>query len=128
MSLKRRLAPRSPTSRNMTSLWLSSRMGAGYRRARLSALAGGAFGSVVGFGAVLPSIGGRFDAASSLANAARRGSKRGAWGKRSSSMTPRIAAVTAASSSAGRSIVGTARIWADDICPARSWATRPRAA
>jgi hypothetical protein len=33
-------------------------------------------------------------AASSLASAARSGSKRGAWGKRSPSMTPRIAAVS----------------------------------
>ena len=76
-------------------------MGVGYRRARLSALAGGgAFRSGVGFGA----------AASSLASAARSGSSRGAWGYWSSAMVRRIAAVTAASSSAGRSIVGTARI------------------
>ena len=77
-----------------------AQMGVGYRRARLSALAGGgAFGYRFGF-----------VAASNLASAARSGSKRGAWGNLSSAMTPRIAAVTAASSSAGRSIVGTARI------------------
>jgi hypothetical protein len=91
-----------------------------YRRTRLSALAGGgaSFGAAVAFpplvsllffraaasfGAVSPR-----DAASSLANAARSGSRRGAWGYRSSAMTRRIAAVTAASSASVRSIVGTA--------------------
>jgi hypothetical protein len=70
-----------------------------YRRARLAALAGGGvFGFVVGSAA-----------ASSFPSAARSGSKRGAWGNRSSSMARRMAAVTAASSSAGRSIVGMAR-------------------
>jgi hypothetical protein len=49
-------------------------------------------------------------AASNLASAARRGSRRGAWGYRSPSMTPRIAAITAASSSSGRSIFGTDRL------------------
>jgi hypothetical protein len=49
-------------------------MAAGYRRARLSALAGGgAFGS----GAECDA-GDAFDAASSLASAARNGSRRGA--------------------------------------------------
>jgi hypothetical protein len=38
------------------------------------------------------------------------GSGRGAWGYRSPSMAPRIAAVTAATSSSGKSTVGTARI------------------
>jgi hypothetical protein len=77
------------------------RLGAGYRRARLSALAGGrAFESGVGV-----------DAASSLASAAGRGA--GAQGYRSPSMTPRIAAVTAASSSSGRSVVGTAQSFPD---------------
>jgi hypothetical protein len=58
-------------------------MGAGYRRVRLSALAGGgAFGSAVGSGA----------AASNFPSAARSGSRRGAWGNRSSLMARRIAA------------------------------------
>ena len=71
-----------------------------YRRARLSALAGGgAFGSGVGLGA---------DAASNLASDARSGSRRGAWGKRSSSTRRRIAAVTAAISSSVRLMVGMA--------------------
>ena len=39
----------------------------------------------------------------------RSGSSRGAWGNLSSSMSRRSAAVTAASSSSGRSIVGMAR-------------------
>jgi hypothetical protein len=56
-------------------------MGVGYRRARLSALAGGGASGV------------GFDAASNLASAARSGSRRGAWGYRSPSMTSRIAAV-----------------------------------
>ena len=74
-------------------------MGVGYRRARLSTLAGGgAFGSGVGSGA-----------ASNFPSAARSGSRRGAWGNRSSSIARRIAAVTAASSSAVRLIVGTGR-------------------
>jgi hypothetical protein len=47
-------------------------------------------------------------AASSPASAARSGSRRGACGYRSPVMRPRMAAATAASSSAGRSIVGTA--------------------
>jgi hypothetical protein len=56
-------------------------MGPGYRRARSSALAGGgAFGSGVGSGA-----------ASNFPSAARSGSRRGAWGNRSSSMARRIA-------------------------------------
>jgi ParB-like chromosome segregation protein Spo0J len=82
---------------------------AAYRRARLLALAAGeAFGCGAGFGAV---AGGKvpvrnFDAASSLARAARSGSRRGAWGYLSSSMRRRIAADTAASSSLVRSIVG----------------------
>jgi hypothetical protein len=63
-------------------------------------------------------------AASSLASAARSGSRRGACGYRSPSMTPRIAAVTTASSSSGRSIVGTAGTLGADNCPARKDAPR----
>jgi hypothetical protein len=83
-----------------------AKVGAGYRRARLSALAGerGSLGSR-GEPNGVPTL-----AASNLASAARSGSRRGAWGYRSPSMTPRIAADTAASSSAGRSIVGTAEL------------------
>jgi hypothetical protein len=70
-------------------------------RARLSALAaGGAFGFK--FETVSDLV-----AASNLASAARSGCRRGAWGSLSSSIARRIAAVTAASSSSGRSIVGT---------------------
>jgi hypothetical protein len=51
---------------------------AAYRRARLSALAGGgAFGSAAERDTRVA-----FDAASSLASAARSGSRRGAWGYR----------------------------------------------
>jgi hypothetical protein len=74
-------------------------MGVGYRRARLSALAGGgAFGCGAGFGA---------GAGSSFASAERSGSRRGARGNLSVSMARRIAAVTAASSSSVTVIVDT---------------------
>jgi hypothetical protein len=83
-------------------------MGVGYRRARLSALAGGAaFAAMLDFSTLFSLVvfraGAAFaaDAASSLASAARSGSRRGAWGYRSPSMTPRIADATAASSSSG---------------------------
>jgi hypothetical protein len=78
-----------------------------YRTVRLPILAAGeAFGGAVGF-----------DSAASFPSAARSGSRRGAWGNRSSSMARRIAAVTAASSSSVRLIVGTRRIVSADICP-----------
>jgi hypothetical protein len=61
------------------------------------------------------------DAASNLASATRSGSSRGARGYLSSSMARRIAAVTAASSSSGRSIIGM-----EPACLARHNSAPPR--
>jgi hypothetical protein len=78
----------------------------GYRRVRRSPLTrGGAFRAKVSKVWTLSPT-----AASNLARAARSGSSRGACGYRSPSMTPRMAAIAAASSSSGRSIVGTAAV------------------
>jgi hypothetical protein len=82
----------------------------GYRRGLLSPFAGG------GASGLKSAVRGCFlgleniDAASNRASAARSGSSRGACGYRSPSMTPRMAAIAAASSSSGRSIVGTAAV------------------
>jgi hypothetical protein len=76
----------------------------------LSALAGGGEAFRVKLVSVSAPVFGRPALpASSLARAARSGSSRGAWGYRSPAMMRRRADVTAASSSSGRSIVGTAR-------------------
>ena len=114
MSSRTQAAGVSGASRRITFAVALARVGFGcYRRARLSALAGGAaFGSGVGLGALaiasLSPV--SMTASSNFAIAARIGTSRGAWGNLSSSMVRRIAAVTAASSSSVRSIVGTARI------------------
>jgi hypothetical protein len=85
-------------------------MGACYRRARFAALAGtGAFGFKSADSADLCGCAAGSAAVSSLASTARNGSSRGGSGKRSSSMTPLTAAISASSSSGGRVIVGKIR-------------------